>query len=322
MLMPLRRATYCRELDRRAQPDARLDHYLAPLQQADTIALYKAALAPWLAWCEKNERCALPACDQDVIAYLIECIDEHGASYPSIARFISALSCLHVSNDCERFNGPELRALLKRQRSLHRIQKAAPLSQAQVHAMIDLAQEAYPPNRAARDAAYFALAYASAPRTAEVSDACWEHVVRTPHLWVINIPRSKGDQRGRGQQVTLRRHPDKRYCPITLLEGWQRRSGMTRGPILCPITRGDHVLPRRLGPGGLRWIVATYAALLDLGPGHTPYSFRRGRASDQYERTGDISAVQETLRHKDSKTSWEYVDRQRSVGNAARPYFE
>jgi integrase len=318
----LRRATYCRLLDRTAVSDPLRDLYLAPIHTPMTIENYQRALARWYVWCKREERCDLPASDKDIIDYLLAAIDDEGMTYPQMHKFMAALACLHVSNDCERHNGPELRALLKRQRLAHVTVKAVPFERSQIHEMIDLAQSAHRPRRAARDSAYIATAWESMKRSGEAVDFNCEDIVRTARLWIVNIPRSKGDQRGRGQRVTLHHDPDKRYCSICRLEDWLRVSGISTGAVFRRIYRNDRVGPDiHLGTESARVILKEYCRALNFGLGYSPYSFRRGGATDHYERTGDIVSVKERLRHKFASTSWEYVEGDRSV-NAALAYFK
>jgi integrase len=316
-----RKATYCRTLDRAATPSARRDLYLAPIQTPETIAGYQRALDPWYKWCERNERCDLPASDPDIIDYLLERVDDDGISYPMIHQFMAALSCLHVSNNCERENGPELRALLKSRRLAHKTRKATPFERWQVREMIDLAKSAHKPRRAARDAAFIAVSWETWKRSGEAVEFNYEDIARIGRLWIINIPRSKGDQRGRGQRVRLRHIPDTRYCSICLLEEWFRLSSIHSGAVFRQIYKNDRVGPdRHFHQESARVLIRQYSTALNFGAGYSPNSFRRGGATDRYKRTGDITSVKEGLRHKYEITSWEYVDREASA-NASLPYF-
>jgi site-specific recombinase XerC len=319
----VRKATYCRTLDRSAVPDARRDLYLAPIQTSKTISDYQRVLEPWSAWCARNDRSELPATDADLIDFLLHKIDDEGMTSPLMMQFMAAISCLHVSNNCERQNGPELRALLKRCRLQHEVKKALPFGRSHVREMIDFAKAAYPPRRAARDAAMFAFLEETWERNEEMVNFDFENIVKLPRMWIINIPRSKGDPQGRGQRVRLRHRPDDAHCSICLLQDWLRLSGITSGPVFRRIYRGDHVAnsDTPMKPGSVGDIVKEYCRILGFGEGYSFYSFRRGGATGHYQRTGDMESVQDRLRHKRRRTSVGYVDLDVNSTRAVLPYY-
>ena len=71
---------------------------------------------------------------------------------------------------------------------------------------------------------------------------------------VVHLPRSKGDQAGKGADVTLprMRGADKAAsdtCPVRALEAWLRRAKIRRGSVFRSVTR-DGTLEERLTGAG------------------------------------------------------------------------
>lgn len=330
-----RKATYCRLLDRNVTPDPRRDAYLVT-QSASTIAQYRAALLPWYDHCKRYGVTDLPADANDVVDFLLRRVDDDGMSYPQALKFISALNCLQVSNRFEAVTGYELRALLKKLECGHRRKPAPAASVEDVHQMCDLAIELKKPLMAARDVSIITFAWATLERPIEYANAKWEHLQihaaqagsRRP-LWeqiagarviIVRIPVSKADRAGNGQFASIRAHRDPRYCPVRALAEWCRRSGRERGAIFPRIRLGGQIGTKGLRTSSIRNLIKAYAAM--FGQHRTPYSLRRGRATDNDRRHIPRDVTRRQLRHDDYRTTDLYVDESlRQSRSAGAAYF-
>ena len=109
-----------------------------------------------------------------------------------------------------------------------------------------------------RDRALFLVGFAGAFRRSELVAIDVHHLRFEADCVVIHLPRSKGDQAGKGADVTLPRmrgadSAASDTCPVCALETWLRRAKIRRGPVFRSVT-AHGTLEERLtaGTGSLR----------------------------------------------------------------------
>lgn len=330
-----RRPTYCRALDRSAIPDSRRDTLLVA-HTPRTIATYVRDLQAWHEFCARTECRDLPADPRDVVSFLLERVDDHGASYTKVQAYITAINCLHVSNAFEIPRSPQVKALLRRMERAYERKPATPATLQEVHAMCDLAAQAPSLLVAARDRALLLLGWAAALRPNDLHVLQWEHLMpvgnsqtergvrwedfATARALVVLVPHSKSDQQGRGQHVAVAAHVETRYCPIRALAEWCRLSGHVRGPLFPRVFRGGETVGTRpMREAAISGVVKRYGALLGLK--RSGYSIRRGKATHMRKRGVHTDEIQTVLRHKHPLTTQGYVDRSLAWRNPAEEFF-
>ena len=120
-----------------------------------------------------------------------------------------------------------------------------------------------------RDRALFLVGFAGALRRSELVAIDHAHLRFAADCVVIHIPRSKGDQEGKGADVTLPRMRGadtgavSETCPVRALERWLQRARITRGPVFRGITTHG-TIEGRLSADGVRKILLRRAALAKL----------------------------------------------------------
>jgi len=139
---------------------------------------------------------------------------------------------------------------------------------------------------------------------------------------VIHIPRSKGDQAGKGADVTLPRMRGDDTCPVRALERWLRRARITRGPVFRGIT-AHGTIEGRLSADGVRKILLRRAALakLSVHPSErlSPHGLHAGLITEAYLAGAPDEQVMQHTRHADLSTMRGYRKRARiTADNPAR----
>ena len=145
---------------------------------------------------------------------------------------------------------------------------------------------------------------------------------------VIHIPRSKGDQEGKGADVTLPRmrgtEPGvaSETCPVRALERWLTRARIRRGPVFRAVT-AHATIEGRLTPDGVRKILLRRAAQakLTVHPSErlSPHGLRAGLITEAYLAGAPDEQVMQHTRHADLSTMRGYRRRARiTADNPAR----
>ena len=116
------------------------------------------------------------------------------------------------------------------------------------------------------------LLVAGAFRRSELVAIDYVSVRWVVHGFVITIPRSKSDQKGRGREVVIP-HGRTTTCPVKALETWLSTARITDGPVFWSMYKGGCVGAKRLSPDAVADIVKrrARAAGLDSAPysGHS-----------------------------------------------------
>jgi len=173
-----------------------------------------------------------------------------------------------------------------------------------------------------RDRALFLTGFAGALRRSELVAIDHKHLRFAADGVVIHIPRSKGDQAGKGADVTLPRMRGDETCPVRALERWLRRARITRGPVFRGIT-AHGTIEGRLSADGVRKILLRRAALakLTVHPSErlSPHGLRAGLITEAYLAGAPDEQVMQHTRHADLSTMRGYRRRARvTADNPAR----
>jgi integrase len=183
-----------------------------------------------------------------------------------------------------------------------------------------------------RDRALFLVGFAGAFRRSELVAIDHHHLRFEANSVVIHIPRSKGDQEGKGAEVTLprMRRTDPMggtaaasdTCPVRALERWLKKAHISRGLVFRSITQHGK-LEGRLSPGGVRKILLHRAELakLTVHPSErlSPHGLRAGLITEAYLAGAPDEQVMAHTRHADLSTMRGYRRRARiTADNPAR----
>ena len=123
---------------------------------------------------------------------------------------------------------------------------------------------------------------------------------------VVQIPRSKTDQEGKGQSVSVIRGGH--YCPVNALEHWLKLSRITEGPLFRRVFRGGKLGQESLSAYSVALIVKRWARQAGLNSEEfAGHSLRSGFLTSAAKNKASLFKMMEVSRHKDPKTVMRYV---------------
>ena len=145
-----------------------------------------------------------------------------------------------------------------------------------------------------RDRALLCLGFAGAFRRSELCALDVSDLTKVPDGLRILIRRSKGDQEGQGQEVSILR--GYRLRPVEAVQIWTAAAGITSGPVFRAVGRGGRVSMRGAWPTTARrdmhsvwaWIRPPMLATACVA-GSSPRRRRAARASGNYRRSAATS---------------------------------
>jgi integrase len=304
--------------------------YIANSRALNTRAAYKTDWTHFTLWCETNgRRCPLPAAPSTVSNYLSAMADA-GSKVGTIARRLSTINQAHEEAGYTRPG--KVKRVADAWAGIRRTHGVAP----------DQAPPLMPPDETGtgdlwtvidalpatptghRDAALLLLGFAGALRRSELVAARVERL-KSHHSrgYVLEIPRSKGDQEGKGQRVAVRRFQDQAHCPVKALDRWlDLLDRPAEGPLFRRIRRHQSITGNALAVGAVN-VIVDRACSAALGPGHgyTPHSLRAGLVTWTARQKAPLSTIRKQTRHISAETVEGYI-RNESVwqDNAAVDY--
>jgi integrase len=122
-----------------------------------------------------------------------------------------------------------------------------------------------------------ALPERSAPRSWPLE---YQQIKIGEHGAVIQIPRSKTDQEGRGRTILVARTPEA-LCSVAALQRWLLKAGITKGPVFRPLMRNGKLREGSISPGAIAGIVKQRISEMGRDPTcYSGHSLRAGFATE------------------------------------------
>lgn len=168
-----------------------------------------------------------------------------------------------------------------------------------------------------RDQALLVVGWAAALRRSELVHLDVEHVEFTRDGLVVELYRSKTDQREEGQQVALPFGSHPKTCPVRLLENWLSVSEITSGPIFRRIDRHGNMM-NRLTAQSVGLIVKKHCEHVGLDPSrYGAHSLRSGFCSTAAKAGKTEHQIMQQTRHKRSDSLQRYIQKATLFGDNA-----
>jgi site-specific recombinase XerD len=165
--------------------------------------------------------------------------------------------------------------------------------------------------RGLRDRALLLLGFAGALRRSEVVALNVEDLKETSEGLHVNIRRSKTDQEGAGDSVSIPH--GYRLKPVQAVKDWLQAANIDSGPIFRPVLKGNRLIAQRLTAQTVALIVKERAEAAGLDPrlfaGH---SLRAGFVTSALTAGADILRVMDQTRHREMRTLKAYDRRAKS----------
>ena len=293
--------------------------YVAAARSANTRRGYASDWREFSGWCTRHGHEALPAAPEALSGYITE-LAGAGAKVGTISRRLSSIRFVHVMRDLpDPTDARRVTAVWEGIRRTH----GAPPVQARPLMPPDLDDVvgACPTTRSyatrpgeddlagLRDRALLLVGFFSALRRSELAALTVADVADHPRGRVLSIPRSKTNPYGTEPELVVLPHAHRSArCPVTALRTWLDAAGITEGPVLRKVTRGNRVTDRPLHPESVNEIVQRAVARADIGPGPwSAHSLRAGHVTYAHQRGASDRAIAHQTRHRSLATVGAYI---------------
>jgi len=267
-------------------------------------------------WCQaRNIPDATHATDEDIAIYLSSAADQ-GLSSPTLDVHLAAIRFWFRA---KRKPAPDsgtgspiglVMAGIRREKGRKTGKKAALTADVLQNVVDHIGEDL----AGLRDRAILLFGYASAMRRSEIVAIEIEHLDTRPEGIIVTIPRSKSDQVAAGARLAV---PKGRtaYCPIEAIHSWITAADIIEGPIFRRFSGRGRLLDRALSGQSVAHIVKRRVELAGEDPSlFSGHSLRRGWATD-VAAIGAEGSLRRHLRHRDSRTSDQYVEEARFSGH-------
>lgn len=218
------------------------------LQRPETLRLYAAEWLAFVDWCRVAKRTSLPA-DADTLAtYLL--VAAPGSSRGTVGRKRAAIRAMHRQHSLPLpAPDPAARAAIRAGApKLRLVEPVSPDARSSA-ARVRLAVQCPRDLAGLRDRALLLLVANETATGEEVLGLQREQIRFTEAGAELRLPRAT-------PELVLVPRDNPAACPVRALEDWLQASDTRFGPIFRKVDRWGNVEHARLGPDGLRRIVA------------------------------------------------------------------
>lgn len=302
---------------------ARAVQYAEAADAPNTPRAYRSDWQTFVTWCRDAGLAPLPAAPETVGAYLAAHAHTHAVA--TLRRRLVTIARAHKQAGIASFwtSHPAIRNVLRgiaRERGTAQSQ-ASVLTTPEIRRLVTVCGDDL---AGRRDRALILLGYAAALRRSELVGVDREHLAFTAQGLRLTVPRSKGDQEGKGEEVGVPRGKRRETCPVRALEEWLQASKTEYGPVYRWVTRWGTVEPRRLSAGGVLLILRRRVELAGLQgiEGITPHSLRAGFVTHAYQAGPRDEQIMQHTRHRDLASMRRYVCRARLLQDSAAEHLD
>ena len=284
-----------------------------------TRRAYQTDAADFTAWCESHGLEPLPASVDTIAAYLAS-LAKSGLKASTITRRCAGIRYLHRMAGFEPSTSSEaIKAVLAGiRRSLGTaVTRKAPATAEAIRIMLnDIPNDL----RGLRDRALLLLGFAGALRRSELVALDVSDLEETPDGLHIHIRRSKTDQEGAGDFVSVPH--GSRLHPVAGVKAWLLAAGIGEGPIFRSIKKGGPVTPERLSDRSVAEIVKKRMEAAGFDPAiFSGHSLRAGFVTSALHHGADILRVMDVTRHREVSTLKTYDRRAKAFKQHAGEAF-
>lgn len=290
------------------------ESYRVRLYADSTMDRCEGGLRDWFAFCERVGTSPVPASELAVSAHC-SALAQRGNGIGAIRNRVATINLLHLTNGYPRPGRGKLREVLKGISRTTSCRRKLPLTREPVMQMVRLARRQRRPLIALRDAAILLTFHTAALRLSELAQLQANDVAFNAVGATIYLPRSKGDQWGAGQEVTIEATGDPSGCPVLALRAWLKASQIHGGVLFRPVlyrglgANAPGELPdRALSDTALNTLVKDYAARIGLDPAdYSVRSLRSGFATSAWQEGRSLMGIKRTMRHRQFTTTATYI---------------
>lgn len=253
-------------------------------------------------WCTGLDQQALPASTATLAAYLTHLAVDEKKKLATIQR---AKAAIRKAHQLSGLPSPTSDELVKSQlegisRTIGSKQKQAPAFTMayfkRVMGDIDTSHA-----KGLRDKALLFVGLAGAFRREELSNLDIEHVHQVDEGLIIEVVRSKTNQKGEAEEKAIFYAPDRRTCPVRAVMDWVQflvENGQHTGPLFVSFRKGQRLTKRRLSTNPINDIVFEYLGSHAKDGRYTAHSLRASFVTIAKLAGADDSEVMNQTKHK------------------------
>lgn len=258
----------------------------------------------------------IPTSDAEIAAYLAG----HATTLKvaTLTRRLAAIAVAHAALGLESpVRSPLVRVTMRGIRRQHGTsqRQAKPLLREDLFAVLGAMGDTV---RDDRDRALLLIGFAGGFRRSEVCAINCRDVERVRQGLVITLRRSKTDQEGAGRKIGIPFGRTK-WCPVTALERWLERAGVSEGPIFRPVDRHGAISLRRLSGEAVCLVVRKHLAAAGYDPRpFSGHSLRAGLVTSAAQAGAPTWKIRQQTGHASEAMLARYIrDGELFVDNAA-----
>ena len=256
-------------------------------------------------------------CDAHVLAsYLAE-----NAGRLAVATLVRRVAAITRAHEALNYTSPArsdlVRATLRgiRRQFGVRQQEAKPLLRDDLFRVLDAIGDGM---KDARDRALLLVGFAGGLRRSEIVGLNAADIETVRQGLIIHLRRSKTDQEGAGRKIGIP-FGRTRFCPVTALQQWRERSGVTEGPIFRPVDRHGRMAPERLSAEAVSSIIKERVGAAGFDEsGYSGHSLRAGFATSAAQAGISSWRIRQQTGHASDAMLSRYIrDGELFIDNAA-----
>ncbi len=274
---------------------------------SNTRRAYRAGWAAWAAYCDRMKWVPLPAQPAHVGAFLRSMGGECRTA--TILIRLAAIAKMH------RYEG---HVFDRKHPAISEVMRAVEREfgepQRQVKAICtpeitELVGTCDASPGGVRDRALILLGFAGALRRSELVAIRAEHITIDDDGIRLLIPRSKGDQRGRGETIGIPRGANPDTCPVRALQTWLALLGAERGPVFRRLSKGGRIMGAKpLSGEAVSMILNKRGDKIGMER-MSAHGLRAGFVTVAYRAGARDDDIMAHTRHADTKTMRRYIRR-------------
>ena len=260
---------------------------------------YRSDLTQFILWGG-----AIPCSPELVATYLAAHADQHAVA--TLSRRLVSIGKAHTAQGLRTPTDTELvRATLRGIRRTHGSaqRQVAPAVKEDVLAMV----AALTGTKGTRDRALLLIGFAGAFRRSELVSLTVADVEQVQQGLIIQLPRSKTDQEGRGRKVAI---PYARgaICPVLALQQWIAVAGITEGPIFRGVNRHGQIADAAISPQAVATVVKERARAAGLNAAnYSGHSLRAGLVTSAAQLGVSSWKIRQQTGHKSDAMLSRYI---------------
>lgn len=272
---------------------------------SNTMKAYQSDWRQFCVYCKRVGADCMPASVDTLANYLAELATTHKAA--SIQRKVSSIRAMHSHLQDNPADSPLIRAITTNiLRCIGTAQRqAVALTADNIKKICDTATESM---LDIRNKALILIGYAGALRRSELVGLRLADITTTSKGIILTLERSKTDQLGHGAKIAIPRTGGA-TCPVSALQNWLDRAGITNGYIFRGITAKGEIKDTHLDDRMVSLVVKHYCELIGLDPdNYSGHSLRRGYATSAAKLHATPEQIMRQTRHRSLQMVLRYID--------------